>query len=199
MAASGGVAGEAAGGGGRFKASGVGGGGTGGAGFGFGATGAPVPGDVGPGAGGGGDCRDVWQLESPMAAARRSIQTRVFMAFTSLEAGFYRRARNLLFFSPAGTGGHEHEVDERLSHRVLHLSGGHRSGPVEDRNPGLDRIHLGADRPRDRRRHRHHGVRHEQRKEGDDRSRSELDPALTSGCPTKRPELPSAGSPSAPS
>jgi hypothetical protein len=79
-----------------FKASGVGGGGLGGAGFGLTGPGAPVPGDDGPGAGGGGDCRELWQLESPMEAARSSIKTRVFMAFTSLEAGFYLRARNLL-------------------------------------------------------------------------------------------------------
>jgi hypothetical protein len=79
-----------------FKARGVGGGGLGGAGFGFGGAGAPVPGDIGPGPGGGGDCRELLQLETPTTAARSSIKTRVFMAFTSLEVGFYSRARNLL-------------------------------------------------------------------------------------------------------
>ena len=80
---------------------GVGGGGFGGMGFGFGAgAGGAVP-VLGPGPGGAGDWLELRQLEIPTRTARDSINHRVFMAFTSLAAGLYRRARNLL---PSGPG-----------------------------------------------------------------------------------------------
>jgi hypothetical protein len=83
---------------------GVGGGGFGGIGFGFGfGAGGAVP-VLGPGAGGAGDWLEVLQLEIPTRTARNSIKARVFMAFTSLVSGLYRRARNLLL-SRHGIGG----------------------------------------------------------------------------------------------
>jgi hypothetical protein len=74
---------------------GVGGGGFGGIGLGFGlGAGGAVP-VLGPGPGGAGDWLELRQLEIPTRTARNSINTRVFMAFTSLVAGLYRRAPEL--------------------------------------------------------------------------------------------------------
>ncbi len=53
---------------------------------------------LGPGAGGAGDWPEVLQAEIPVATASSSTKIRVFMAFTSLVAGLYSRARNLLLF-----------------------------------------------------------------------------------------------------